>query len=164
MNLTEPQSLPEQEAQVLQIWGRASLQGHVKISGAKNSALAIMAGTLLCPQACRIRNLPSLVDVTRMSEVLSELGVQLERDGDILDVNAGDIGNGSAPYELVSRLRASFFVIGPLLARLGVAHVPLPGGCAIGARPVDLHVRGLQAMGAEVRIEHGMVQDRKSVV
>lgn len=158
MNLTEPQSLPEQEAQVLQIWGRASLQGHVKISGAKNSALAIMAGTLLCPQACRIRNLPSLVDVTRMSEVLSALGVQLERDGDILDVNAGDIGNGSAPYELVSRLRASFFVIGPLLARLGVAHVPLPGGCAIGARPVDLHVRGLQAMGAEVRIEHGMVQ------
>ncbi|HEY9750796.1 MAG TPA: UDP-N-acetylglucosamine 1-carboxyvinyltransferase, partial [Allocoleopsis sp.] len=85
------------------------------------------------------------------------LGVKLTRQGDVLDINASHIGQSKAPYELVSQLRASFFVIGPLLARLGVARVPLPGGCAIGARPVDLHVRGLQAMGADVHIDHGTV-------
>ena len=128
------------------------------ISGAKNSALVIMAGALLCPQDCRIRNVPALADVTRMGEILSAVGVKLERQGDSLLVNASHISQSKAPYELVSQLRASFFVIGPLLARLGVARVPLPGGCAIGARPVDLHVRGLQAMGADVQIDHGMVQ------
>lgn len=133
------------------------MHGHVKISGAKNSALAIIAAALLCPEDCRIRNIPSLVDVTRMSQVLSALGVKVEQHGDILDVNASVIGQSKAPYELVSQLRASFFIIGSLLARLGVAKVPLPGGCTIGARPVDLHVRGLQAMGADVQIEHGMV-------
>jgi UDP-N-acetylglucosamine 1-carboxyvinyltransferase len=92
-----------------------------------------------------------------MGQILSSLGVTLERHGDTLEVNAQHIGQSKAPYELVSQLRASFFVIGPLLARLGVARVPLPGGCAIGARPVDLHVRGLQAMGADVHIEHGTV-------
>jgi UDP-N-acetylglucosamine 1-carboxyvinyltransferase len=116
-----------------------------------------MAGVLLCPQDCRIRNIPSLVDITRMGEILSSLGVKLSQQGDILDINASHIGQSKAPYELVSRLRASFFVIGPLLARLGVARVPLPGGCAIGARPVDLHVRGLRAMGADVQIDHGTV-------
>lgn len=150
-------SLPEEDKSVLQIWGRASLHGQVKISGAKNSALAIMAGGLLCPEDCRLRNVPSLVDITRMGQILSALGVKLERSGDTLDINVRDIGQSKAPYELVSQLRASFFVIGPLLARLGVARVPLPGGCAIGARPVDLHVRGLQAMGAEVHIDHGIV-------
>jgi UDP-N-acetylglucosamine 1-carboxyvinyltransferase len=116
-----------------------------------------MAGTLLCSQDCRIRNVPSLVDVTRMGEILASLGVQISRNGDTLDINASHIGQSKAPYDLVSKLRASFFVIGPLLARLGVARIPLPGGCAIGARPVDLHVRGLQAMGADVQIEHGTV-------
>lgn len=116
-----------------------------------------MAGALLCPQDCRIRNVPSLVDVRRMGEILSSLGVELNWQGDILDINARHIGQSRAPYELVSQLRASFFVIGPLLARLGVARVPLPGGCAIGARPVDLHVRGLQLMGADVQIDHGTV-------
>ena len=116
-----------------------------------------MAGALLCPQDCRIRNVPSLVDVSRMGEILSALGVQLERRDDILDIDARHIGQSKAPYDLVSQLRASFFVIGPLLARLGVARVPLPGGCAIGARPVDLHVRGLQLMGADVQIDHGTV-------
>jgi len=157
LSLTDTQSLPAEDKSVLQIWGRASLQGQVKISGAKNSALAIMAGALLCPQDCRLRNVPSLVDITRMGQILSALGVKLEREGDILDINARDIGQSKAPYELVSQLRASFFVIGPLLARLGVARVPLPGGCAIGARPVDLHVRGLREMGAEVQIDHGTV-------
>lgn len=129
----------------------------MKISGAKNSALAIIAGSLLCPEDCRIRNVPSLVDVTRMGQILLALGVKLDQNGDILDINASGIRQSQAPYELVSQLRASFFVIGPLLARLGVAQIPLPGGCTIGARPVELHVRGLQAMGADVQIEHGMV-------
>lgn len=129
----------------------------MKISGAKNSALVIIAGAILCSQDCRIRNVPSLVDVTRMSQVLSALGVKLKQHGDVLDINASEIRSSKAPYELVSQLRASFFIIGPLLARLGIAQIPLPGGCTIGARPVDLHVRGLQAMGADVQIEHGMV-------
>jgi len=157
LSLKDTHSLPEEDKSVLQIWGRASLHGHVKISGAKNSALAIMAGALLCPEDCRLSNVPSLVDITRMGQILSALGVKLERSGDTLDINARHLEQSKAPYELVSQLRASFFVIGPLLARLGVARVPLPGGCAIGARPVDLHVRGLQAMGAEVHIEHGIV-------
>lgn len=116
-----------------------------------------MAGALLCPDDCRIRNLPSLLDIARMSQVLAALGIDIERHEDILEINARHIGQSKAPYDLVSQLRASFFVIGPLVARLGEAKVPLPGGCAIGARPVDLHVRGLQALGADVRIEHGMV-------
>ena len=115
-----------------------------------------MAGALLCSGDCRIRNVPSLADVKLMSQILSALGVQLQQDGDILDINASEIKTSKAPYELVTQLRASFFAIGAILARLGVAQMPLPGGCAIGARPVDLHVRGLQAMGAEVQIEHGI--------
>lgn len=157
LNLTDTHALPEEDQSVLQIWGRSSLQGHVQISGAKNSALALMAGALLCPDDCRLRNVPSLVDVHRLALILAALGVKVERNGDILDINARNIGQSQAPYELVSQLRASFFVIGPLLARLGVARIPLPGGCAIGARPVDLHVRGLQAMGADVQIDRGMV-------
>ncbi|WP_193365075.1 UDP-N-acetylglucosamine 1-carboxyvinyltransferase [Neosynechococcus sphagnicola] len=143
---------------MLHIWGRSPLNGHVKISGAKNAALVIMAGALLCPQECRIRNVPSLADVRRMAEILMALGISVQQQDDSLTINAQHIGQSHAPYELVSQLRASFFVVGPLLARLGIARVPLPGGCAIGARPVDLHVRGLQAMGADVQIEHGIVQ------
>jgi len=141
----------------LQIWGRHPLQGQVEISGAKNSALVIMAGALLCAGDCRIRNVPSLVDVACMEALLSALGIKLQRHGSTLEIDARHIGQSQAPYELVSQMRASFFIIGPLLARLGIARVPLPGGCAIGARPVDLHVRGLQALGAEVQIEHGTV-------
>lgn len=156
-NLTNTFTSSEEDSAILEILGGQTLSGHVTISGAKNSALVLMAGALLCPQECRLRNVPSLMDVARMGEILMALGVKLERQGDCLTLNASSIGESKAPYELVSQLRASFFVIGPLLARLGVARVPLPGGCAIGARPVDLHVRGLQAMGAEVQIDHGMV-------
>ncbi|NJR40411.1 MAG: UDP-N-acetylglucosamine 1-carboxyvinyltransferase [Leptolyngbyaceae cyanobacterium CSU_1_4] len=156
-SLLTSDSQPAVGETVLQIWGKNPLKGEVKISGAKNSALAIMAGTLLCSEDCRLSNVPSLADVDRMGEILSALGVQLKRQGDVLEVNTRHIGHSKAPYDLVSQLRASFFVIGPLLARLGVARVPLPGGCAIGARPVDLHVRGLQALGADVQIEHGTV-------
>ncbi|MGK7942369.1 MAG: UDP-N-acetylglucosamine 1-carboxyvinyltransferase [Crocosphaera sp.] len=147
----------EEQAPVLEIQGQTPLRGETHISGAKNSALVLMAGSILCSEDCRLRNLPLLVDIERMTQILAAIGVKLQRDGDILDINAEDIGQDQAPYELVSQLRASFFVIGPLLARLGMTRVPLPGGCAIGARPVDLHVRGLQAMGADVRIEHGVV-------
>jgi UDP-N-acetylglucosamine 1-carboxyvinyltransferase len=117
----------------------------------------LLAGALLCPQDCRLRNVPSLLDIERMIEILASLGVTAERDGNALVMNASHISQSKAPYELVSQLRASFFIIGPLLARLGIARVPLPGGCAIGARPVDLHVRGLQAMGANVQIDRGVV-------
>ncbi len=143
----------------MQVWGGHQLQGHVSISGAKNAALVIMAGALLCSGDCRIRNVPLLADVEVMGQVLSALGLGLNRHGEtseILDINARELLTSKAPYELVTQLRASFFAIGPILARLGIAQMPLPGGCAIGARPVDLHVRGLQAMGAEVQIEHGI--------
>ncbi|MGF1486808.1 MAG: UDP-N-acetylglucosamine 1-carboxyvinyltransferase [Prochloraceae cyanobacterium] len=150
----------EKEEAVLEISGGKTLSGRVKISGAKNSALAILAGGLLCPTECRIRNIPSLLDIERMSQVLSSIGAKLSKTGDTIDLDAREIGSHEAPYELVSKLRASFFIIGPLLARLGAAKVPLPGGCAIGARPVDLHVRGLSALGAEVQIENGIVHAR----
>ncbi|MEH2191840.1 MAG: UDP-N-acetylglucosamine 1-carboxyvinyltransferase [Nostoc sp.] len=155
-SLPDAKIAPDADSSVLQIWGGHPLRGHVKISGAKNAALVIMAGALLCPGDCRIRNVPLLADVERMAQVLLALGVNLTRQGDILDINASEIKTSKAPYELVTQLRASFFAIGAILARLGVAQMPLPGGCAIGARPVDLHVRGLQAMGAEVQIEHGI--------
>ncbi|MCW5312809.1 UDP-N-acetylglucosamine 1-carboxyvinyltransferase [Nostoc sp. KVJ3] len=155
-SLPDAKIAPDADSSVLQVWGGHPLRGHVKISGAKNAALVIMAGALLCPGDCRIRNVPLLADVERMGQVLSALGVKLTRQGDILDINASEIKTSKAPYELVTQLRASFFAIGAILARLGVAQMPLPGGCAIGARPVDLHVRGLQAMGAEVQIEHGI--------
>ncbi|MDJ1184005.1 UDP-N-acetylglucosamine 1-carboxyvinyltransferase [Roseofilum casamattae] len=142
---------------ILRIEGRAKLSGTVPISGAKNAALAIMAGVVLCSETCCLRNVPNLVDITRMGEILQSLGIKLQRHGQTLDFDATDISQGQAPYEVVRRLRASFFVLGPLLARLGTAQIPLPGGCAIGARPVELHVRGLQAMGARVHIEHGVV-------
>ena len=142
---------------MLEIWGRTSLKGNVKISGAKNSALVLMAGSILCPGKCTLRNVPDLVDITRMGQILEALGVKLQRKDDAIEIDATKIVPTEAPYDVVSQLRASFFVIGPLLTRLGTAHVPLPGGCAIGARPVDLHVRGLQAMGANVTIADGVV-------
>ncbi|WOD40898.1 UDP-N-acetylglucosamine 1-carboxyvinyltransferase [Nodosilinea sp. E11] len=157
IGLPNPAIAAEADGAVLEITGGSSLSGQVTISGAKNSALVAMAGTLLCSQPCRIRNIPRLMDIERMGEVLTALGVKLKREDDALVVDASTIAHTKAPYDVVSRLRASFFVIGPLLARMGVARIPLPGGCAIGARPVELHVRGLQAMGANVHIEHGTV-------
>lgn len=152
---TLPTSLPEQS--VLQIWGRSPLKGHVTISGAKNSALVLMAGALLASEPCVLRNVPALADIAGMGDILTALGVNLRQDGNTLEIDASHIAQTAAPYELVSRLRASFFALGPLLARMGSVQMPMPGGCAIGARPVDIHVRGLQQMGAEIFIEHGMV-------
>ncbi|MEM9541928.1 MAG: UDP-N-acetylglucosamine 1-carboxyvinyltransferase [Cyanobacteria bacterium P01_E01_bin.42] len=157
LSQTQTQAPSDEMQEALRIFGGRPLSGNVRISGAKNSALALMAGALLCPEPCRLRNVPALVDINRMGQVLQALGVKLKQQGDALDIDATTLTTSKAPYELVSQLRASFFVIGSLVARLGSARVPLPGGCAIGARPVDLHVRGLQALGAEVRIEHGIV-------
>jgi UDP-N-acetylglucosamine 1-carboxyvinyltransferase len=161
--MTLSQSLPndttslQEEKPVLQIWGRSSLKGHVHISGAKNSALVLMTGALLASDACQFRNVPALADISGMGQILSALGVKTSVDRDTLTIDASHITKTEAPYELVSQLRASFFALGPLLARTGSAKMPLPGGCAIGARPVEIHVRGLQQMGAEVYIEHGIV-------
>ena len=141
----------------MEIWGRSALSGNVKISGAKNSALVLMAGSILCPGKSTLSNVPNLVDIKRMGQILAALGVKISRQDDVLSIDTTQINPTEAPYDVVSQLRASFFVIGPLLTRLGTARVPLPGGCAIGARPVDLHVRGLQAMGANVTIEDGVV-------
>jgi UDP-N-acetylglucosamine 1-carboxyvinyltransferase len=148
---------PQEEKPVLRIWGRSSLKGHVNISGAKNSALVLMTGALLASDACQFRNVPALADISGMGQILSALGVKIGFDRDTLTIDASHITKTEAPYELVSQLRASFFALGPLLARTGSAKMPLPGGCAIGARPVEIHVRGLQQMGAEVYIEHGIV-------
>ena len=145
------------EQSIIHIWGQHPLSGEVKISGAKNSALVVMAGSLLCSSGCRLQNIPGLVDVDKMCQIIEALGVKIERNGEILDVDTTGFNCHTPPFELVSKLRAAFFAIGPILARLGVAKVPLPGGCSIGARPVELHVRGLQAMGAHVEIEHGIV-------
>jgi len=156
-------SIPTPTAEVLDdgpalhIWGGQPLAGHVQISGAKNSVLAIMAAALLCPDHCRLRNVPNLTDIARMNQVLEALGIGVNYQNGVLDLDTHHLTTSKAPYDLVSKLRASFFIIGSLVARLGTARVPLPGGCAIGARPVDLHVRGLQTLGAQVRIEHGIV-------
>ncbi|MEL6555226.1 MAG: UDP-N-acetylglucosamine 1-carboxyvinyltransferase [Cyanobacteria bacterium J06621_11] len=159
--ITTPQSSVNsnqtQSESVIEIWGGTPLSGHIPVSGAKNSALVVLGGALLCSQTCRIRNIPDLMDIGRMASVLEALGLNVDRNGDTLDIDGSHVSHSKAPYDIVSKLRASFFVIGPLLARLGVARVPLPGGCAIGARPVELHIRGLQALGAQVHMDHGVV-------
>lgn len=152
----QPASVKSQ-ASILEIFGGAPLEGKVQISGAKNSALVLMAGALLCSEPCRLRNVPSLADIQGMARILRSLGVKINQSQDTLELDPTDLTSTDAPYELVSKLRASFFAIGPLLARMGVAKVPLPGGCAIGARPVEIHVRGLKQLGAQVYIEHGVV-------
>ncbi len=141
----------------LEVTGGRKLSGTVQVSGAKNSALVVLAGALLCNGTSRLRNVPLLADVDGLGEILGCIGVKVKREGDAVIVDASALSSTAPPYELVNRLRASFFAIGPLLARLGVVQMPLPGGCNIGARPVDLHVRGLRALGAHVLIEHGVV-------
>ncbi len=141
----------------LEVCGGRQLSGELTVSGAKNSALVLMAACLLSRDTIRLRNVPPLTDITAMGEMLSSLGAQVVRMGDVLELTGDRINSSAAPYELVNSLRASFFCIGPLLARMGMARVPLPGGCQIGTRPVVEHVKGLKAMGARVTIEHGVV-------
>jgi UDP-N-acetylglucosamine 1-carboxyvinyltransferase len=145
----------------LLITGGPRLEGEVRASGAKNAALPIMAATLLADGVCTLSNVPHLRDITTTMELLGRLGVQLtvdERMG--IQADARHITSLEAPYELVKTMRASILVLGPLLARFGEANVSLPGGCAIGARPVNLHLEGLRAMGAEIQVENGYVHAR----
>jgi UDP-N-acetylglucosamine 1-carboxyvinyltransferase len=142
------------------IRGGAVLSGEVMVSGSKNAALPLLFSTLLTPERCVIRNVPTLADVRTAIAVLRHLGARVERspDGREVVVEAREIGCTEAPYDLVKTMRASFLVLGPLLARFGRARVSTPGGCAIGARPVDLHLTGLQLMGARLRISEGYVE------
>jgi len=140
----------------LLIRGGRQLHGEVQISGAKNAALPELCACLLTPEPVTLRNVPRLQDVATMLKLIHNMGVAAERDADgLLRVNAGALILPEAPYELVKTMRASVLALGPLLARFGRARVSLPGGCAIGSRPVDQHIRGLSAMGAEIVVEHG---------
>jgi UDP-N-acetylglucosamine 1-carboxyvinyltransferase len=145
----------------LRITGGRPLAGEVRISGAKNAALPIMASALLTDAPLELENLPRLMDVRTMGRLLGQMGVEVgvQEDGR-LTLRAREIREPVAAYELVKTMRASVLVLGPLVARCGRARVSLPGGCAIGARPVDQHVKGLQAMGAEITVEHGYMNAR----
>ncbi|MCK6407287.1 MAG: UDP-N-acetylglucosamine 1-carboxyvinyltransferase [Rhodocyclaceae bacterium] len=140
------------------ITGGVPLAGEVAISGAKNAALPILCASLLTAEPLRVDNLPHLNDISTMLRLLAQMGVEVTLDGPAgLVLDAGGLNNPLAPYDLVKTMRASILVLGPLVARCGEARVSLPGGCAIGARPVDQHIKGLQAMGAEVTVEAGYV-------
>ncbi len=142
----------------LLIKGNGPLQGDVRISGAKNAALPILAASVLASEPVVIDNLPHLHDITTMIELLSTLGVEATLGEDMgLTIDNSKVHNFTAPYELVKTMRASIEILGPLLARYGQANVSLPGGCAIGSRPVDLHLKGLEAMGAEITIDKGYI-------
>ena len=145
----------------LSIEGGSRLSGTVTISGAKNAALPILAGTLLATEPVTVSNVPHLKDVTTMLSLLQMMGVQVTVDDKAgVEIDARNVDRRQAPYELVKTMRASILVLGPLVARFGEADVSLPGGCAIGARPVNLHVAGLQAMGADVVVEEGFIKAR----
>jgi len=147
----------------LQVAGGLPLEGEVRVSGAKNAALPIIAATLLASEPVAIGNVPHLQDVTTMIELLGRMGVTVTVDERMnIEVDATTLRQPVAPYDLVKTMRASILVLGPLLARFGQADVSLPGGCAIGARPVNIHVAGLQAMGAEISIENGYIRARAS--
>lgn len=141
----------------LLIEGGTRLSGEVAISGAKNAALPILCAALLTSEPLVLTNVPKLNDIDTLLRLLARMGVKTERNGEQVTLDASGLTEAIAPYELVKTMRASILVLGPLVARCGEARVSLPGGCAIGARPVDQHIRGLQAMGAEVSVEHGYV-------
>ncbi len=145
----------------LEITGGERLSGEIRISGAKNAALPILAAALLAEGPVLLENVPHLNDVTTTVKLLRHMGVEIIfHDGTHLEIDAANISEFLAPYELVKTMRASILVLGPLLSRFGRADVSLPGGCAIGARPVNLHVAGLQAMGAEIAIDNGYIRAR----
>jgi UDP-N-acetylglucosamine 1-carboxyvinyltransferase len=142
----------------LLIQGGVPLAGEVRVSGAKNAALPLMCAVLLTDQPLRLSNVPHLRDVTTMLSLLTRMGVEVSVDDKLgVELIAADIAKPEAPYDLVRTMRASILVLGPLLARYGRARVSLPGGCAIGQRPVDQHLKGLQAMGAKIQVEQGYI-------
>ena len=141
----------------LLISGGARLQGEVAMSGAKNAALPVLCTALLTAEPMRFSNVPDLHDVKTMLRLLADMGVKVEKNGNEITLDAGTITKAEASYDLVKTMRAAILVLGPLMARVREARVSLPGGCAIGARPVDQHIKGLQAMGAQVAVEHGYI-------
>ncbi|MCB1893634.1 MAG: UDP-N-acetylglucosamine 1-carboxyvinyltransferase [Zoogloeaceae bacterium] len=141
----------------LLIHGGARLDGETTVSGAKNAALPILCAALLSAEPVTLTNVPQLQDIATLLRLLGQMGVAVERDADRVTLDASKLDNPLAPYEMVKTMRASILVLGPLMARVGEARVSLPGGCAIGARPVDQHLKGLQAMGAKVAVEHGYI-------
>jgi len=142
----------------LVIQGGIPLSGEVRVSGAKNAALPILCACILAPETLRVQNLPHLRDVTTMLTLLGQMGVEVSLDEKLgVSVNAARIDRRVAPYELVKTMRASILVLGPLVSRFGEARVSLPGGCAIGQRPVDQHIKGLEALGAEIEIDRGYI-------
>ena len=144
------------------VTGGARLEGEVRISGAKNAVLPILCATLLADAPVRITNVPRLHDVLTTAKLLAGLGAGIDHDGDVMTVDPRSVDSHVAPYELVKTMRASVLVLGPLLAKHGDAEVSLPGGCAIGSRPVDLHIKGLQALGAEISVDHGFIKARSA--
>ena len=135
----------------LLITGGSRLSGSVRIAGAKNSALKLMAASLLAEGATVIENVPRIQDCRTMMDVLERLGASVEADGDVVSIDTRAVDSVETPYELVRRMRASILVLGPMLARRGRARVAMPGGCNIGSRTIDLHVKGLERMGASFR-------------
>lgn len=142
------------------IEGGKPLRGTVKISSAKNAVLPVIAASLLTESECIIEDAPELEDVKVMTEVLNALGAKAQGAGDSIKINAATIDSFEAPYDLVRKMRASFLVMGPLLARKGRARISMPGGCAIGSRPIDLHLKGFAALGAQIELGHGYVEAR----
>ena len=146
----------------LLINGQRKLRGHVKISGAKNAALPIFMASLLSSDKLELINAPELQDIKTTIKLLKVLGVVVSKKETSINFNASKVNNFDAPYELVKTMRASILVLGPLLARFGKARVSMPGGCAIGSRPVDIHIKGLEAMGAKIAINHGYIEASSS--
>lgn len=142
----------------IQVQGGRKLTGEVHVSGAKNAALPILVSALLCDGPNTFTNVPDLRDIRSTLDLLTHLGVRCEADGHAVKVDAAGLNNHEAPYELVRKMRASILVLGPLVARLKKARVSLPGGCAIGARPINLHLKGLQQLGAKIDLSHGYVE------
>ncbi len=139
------------------VHGGTPLQGEVSVEGAKNSTLKLMAAALLAPGVTRITNVPDISDVETMGEVLAGLGASMTRHDHSLEIDATELTSHEAPYEMVARMRASISVLGPLVARLGQARVAMPGGCAIGSRKIDMHIRGLEGLGVHVETGHGFI-------
>jgi len=142
----------------IEIKGGIPLRGEVEVSGSKNATLPQIAAALLAPGPSVLRGVPDLADIRTLGRLLSHMGAQVEREGTTLRIDAARVANPEAPYELVKTMRASVLVLGPLLARFGRARVSLPGGCAIGARPIDQHLKALQALGARIQLAHGYVE------
>ena len=145
----------------LLIRGGRALKGTMTVSGAKNAALPELCATLLTDEAVTLRNVPKLQDIATMVKLIRHMGVEVQQPEEgVMRLCAQRLEQPEAPYDLVKTMRASVLVLGPLLARLGHARVSLPGGCAIGSRPVDQHIKGLQAMGAQIEVEHGYMVAR----